>query len=192
MPTTCPACDATLQQEGAYWVCPNSACPAQVQGRIVHLASRRAFDIHGLGEKVVVQLMAQGLLKSPADVFTLRASDLAQLSGWGPKRAQNLVGEVARCKQIPLTRFVNALSIRSVGPQVARALAEHFGSLAALGQATAEEIALVPGVGPAVAQSVVDFFGEPRNQEIIHGMLAAGVVIIESPSSSNGKQGIDA
>jgi DNA ligase (NAD+) len=192
MPTTCPACDTTLQQEGAYWVCPNSACPPQVQGRIVHLASRRAFDIHGLGEKVVVQLMTQGLLKSPADVFTLRASDLAQLSGWGSKRAENLVDEVARRKRIPLTRFINALSIRNVGPQVARALAEHFGSLAALRQATAEEIAVVPGVGPAMAQSVVDFFGEPHNQEIIRQMLAAGVVIIESPSSSHGKQGIEA
>ena len=179
MPETCPVCGAALRQEGAYWVCPNIACPAQLQGRIVHMASRGAFDIHGLGPKGVAQLMANGLLKSLADVFTLRASDLAQLSGWGSRRAQNLVDEVARRKRIPLARLIYALSIRDVGAQVAKTLAKHFGNLAALQQATPEELAVIPGIGPAVAQSIADFFGESRNLETIREMLAAGVVIVE-------------
>ncbi|GIX49337.1 MAG: hypothetical protein KatS3mg131_3548 [Candidatus Tectimicrobiota bacterium] len=87
MPSHCPACGTRLVQQGAYWLCPNATCPAQVQGRIVHLASRRAFNIHGLGDKVVSQLMEHGLLKSPADVFRLRVEDLQGLPGWGPKRA---------------------------------------------------------------------------------------------------------
>jgi len=179
MPETCPVCGAALRQEGAYWVCPNTACPAQLQGRIVHMASRGAFDIHGLGPKGVAQLMANGLLKSLADVFTLRASDLEQLSGWGSRRAQNLVDEVARRKRIPLARLIYALSIRGVGAQVAKTLAKHFGNLAALQRATPEEIAVIPGIGPAVAQSVAGFFGESCNLKTIREMLAASVVIVE-------------
>ncbi|MBU0496199.1 MAG: NAD-dependent DNA ligase LigA [Chloroflexi bacterium] len=184
MPKTCPDCQTTLRQEGAYWVCPNAGCPAQVQGRIVHLASRRAFDIHGLGEKAVTQLMAAGLLKSPADVFGLRAPDLAQLAGWGTRRAQNLVDQVSRSRRVSLARLVNALSIRGVGPHAARVLAEHLGNLDALQRATIAELAALPGIGPTVAHSVVDFLAEPRNQEMIRQMLATGVVIVEPRPSS--------
>jgi DNA ligase (NAD+) len=186
IPEVCPACGAMLRQEGAYWVCPNAGCLAQVKGRILHLASRPAFDIHGLGKKVIAQLMESGLLKCPADVFTLHVSDLARLAGWGPKRARNLVDEVARRKRISLARMIHALSLHGVGSQVAQTLAEHFGNLAALQRTTAEEIAAIPGIGPGLAQSVANFFWEPRNQEIIRKMLAAGVVILEPKQSCKG------
>jgi len=179
MPTACPACGVELRREGAYRICPNAACPAQVQGRIIQLASRRAFNIQGLGKKVVNQLMTENLLKNPADVFMLRVSDLKQLSDWRSKRAQNLVDEVVRHKRISLERFINALSIRGVGPQVARILAEHFRNLAAMRGATVEEIAAISGIGPVVAQSTFNFFREIRNRKVVNKMLASGVVIVE-------------
>jgi DNA ligase (NAD+) len=182
-PTTCPSCGAWLRQEGAYWVCPNAACPAQLQGRIVHLASRRAFNIHGLGEKVVAQLIAAGLIKHAADVFSLPPSDLAQLPNWGPKRAQNLVAEVAHQKRVSLASFIYALSIAGVGSRMADLLAEHFHNLAGLKRAKNQEIATIPGAGPLLAKSIVNFFAEPRNEETIRRILAAGVVIIQRDAS---------
>ncbi len=177
MPTTCPVCGTPLEKDGAYWICPNAACPAQLVGRIVHLASRRAFDIHGLGEKSVQQMIDHDLLHDPADVFRLQADNLAQLPGWGPKRAQNLAAEIEQHKTISLARFLNALSIRGVGFRAAELLAEHFGTLAALQAADAATITAVPGIGPNVARNVVHFFAEPHNQALIRKMLAAGVTI---------------
>lgn len=178
MPTVCPVCGTPLEKDGAYWICPNAACPAQLVGRIVHLASRRAFDIHGLGEKSVQQMIDHDLLHDPADVFLLRADDLAQLPGWGAKRAQNLVGEIEQHKTISLARFLNALSIRGVGFRAAELLAHHFGTLAALQAADEAAITAVPSIGPNVAQNIVHFFAEPHNQALIQKMLDAGVTVL--------------
>ncbi len=178
MPDRCPACGTRLIQDGAYWICPNAACPAQIQGRIVHLASRRAFDIQGLGEKAVAQLIEHGLVHDPADVFYLKEEELVKLPGWGKKRAQNLIQAIESRKRISLTRFLYALSIRGVGYRVAELLARHFGSLERLMQASEEEIAGVPGVGPAVAHNVYSFFQEERNRALIEKMRKAGVTVL--------------
>ncbi len=186
LPAACPACGAPLRQDGAYVRCPNAACPAQLQQRVVQLAARQAFNIQGLGERVVAQLMAAGLLTSPADVFRLRAADLAQLPGWGPKRARQLVDEVERHKHIRLANFITALSIPRVGPRAAQVLADRLGSLAALQQATVADLAAIPGVGHAGALSISAFFREPHNQRLIQELLSAGVVIDEHGPAQSG------
>ena len=178
MPTHCPVCGAKLEREGAYYVCPNMNCPAQLKGRILHLVSKRAFDIEGLGEELVEQLMREGLLKSPADIFYLKKEQLVGLERWGEKSAQNLMDQIERAKKIDFERFIYALGIHGVGEYVARLLAEHFSSLEELEQATEEELMQIHGIGPKVAHSIVEFFRNEQNRATIKKILDAGVQII--------------
>ncbi len=178
MPENCPACGTKLMKDGAYWLCPNAACPAQVQGRIIHLAEPRAFDIKGLGEKVVVQLRQASLIQDPADIFYLREQDLLKLPGWGKKKVQNLLTEIERHKKINLSSFLYALSIHGVGYHAAQVLARHFHTLEAIQRASEMEIATIEGIGPNVAHNVFRFFKDPHNKKIIEKMLNAGVIIL--------------
>lgn len=178
IPKVCPACETPLQKDGAYYICPNAACPAQLLGRVEHLASRRAFDIRGIGEKVASQLIESGLIHDPADIFSLKFEDLLQLPGWGEKRAHNLIQEIESHKKIPLGRFLFALSIRGVGFQVAQILAKNFKTMDKLENATGEEIAAIPGVGPVVAGKIKTFLSEHHNQQLIQKMLDSGVKIL--------------
>ena len=174
-PTHCPVCGAPLEKEGAYYFCPNMNCPAQVKGRILHLVSKRAFDINGMGDKIVDQLMEVGLLKSVADVFYLKKEDLLGLERWAEKSAQNLMDEIEKSKRISFDRFLYALGIRHVGEFVSRLLAEKFSSLEALKKATEEELVEIQGIGPEVARSIVDFFSVEQNLKTIDRMFQAGV-----------------
>ena len=178
IPRSCPSCGTPLQKDGAYYLCPNATCPAQLLGRIQHMASRRAFDIRGLGEKVALQLINEGLVKNPADIFSLKKEDLLKLPGWGEKRASNLVVEIETHKHISFGRFIFALSIRNVGFQVAQTIAKHFKTLDALERASMETIANIPGVGPVVANKIKMFFSETHNQTLVHKMLENGITII--------------
>ncbi|HVY55434.1 MAG TPA: NAD-dependent DNA ligase LigA, partial [Thermodesulfobacteriota bacterium] len=120
MPEKCPVCGTSVEKEGAYFYCPNLSCPAQLKGRIIHMASRRAFDIEGLGEKIVEQLMVKELVKDMADIFYLRKEDLEPLERFAEKSASNLEAEIEKSKKVPFDRFINALSIRHVGERVAQ------------------------------------------------------------------------
>ena len=179
MPSTCAVCGAKvvrLEQE-AVSRCLNANCLAQVKERIKHFASKGAFDIDGLGDKSVGQLVDKGLLKSYADLFVLDKATIAGLERSGEKSAQNLMEAMARSKQISLARFIYALGIRHVGEHIAHVLARTFKTLEALMSATAEELIAVDEIGPQVSQSVRAFFENPENLRNIERMLKAGVKI---------------
>jgi DNA ligase (NAD+) len=186
MPERCPSCGTRVEKEGSYYYCPSLSCPAQIKGRLKHLASRRAFDIEGLGEKIVEQLMKEGLIKDLADVFYLKKEDLIGLERFADKSASNLEEEIEKSKRIPFDRFIHALSIRHVGERLSQVLAENFPSLEALMEASEERLMEIPTVGPEVARSITSFFREKRNREVIEKMISAGVKIEYRPSARKG------
>ncbi len=176
-PQQCPVCGGPLQPEGKFLYCGNLDCRAQLVGRIVHLAGRRAFDIEGLGPKQVEQLVAAGIVDSIEDVFTLAAerAALLELDRWGERSTQNLLDQIERAKRPPLARFLAGIGIRHVGDTTARDLAVHFGSLERLRTANAEALTAVDGVGEEVAAAVLEFFASPQNQATLRALAAAGV-----------------
>jgi len=178
LPETCPQCGSRVVREegGAIARCSGGlVCPAQVKGALLHFAGRRAMDIEGLGDKLVEQLTAGGQVKTPADIYMLDVPTLAALERMGEKSAENLAAAIEKSKQTTLARFVFALGIRNVGETTAKDLARHFGKLENLMRADAAQLETVPDVGPVVAESLVDFFAEPHNREVIERLRAAGV-----------------
>jgi DNA ligase (NAD+) len=178
MPSRCPVCRAeAVRLEGeAVTRCPNLDCPAQLANNVRHFASRGALDIEGLGEKLVEQLVAQGLVKRVSDVFRLDAETLTGLDRMGAKSAANRIAALERARQTTLARFLIALGIRHVGAGVAELLADHYaGDLDALMNAPREEIEAIPGVGPTIAESLVRSFADPRNRREIEELRALGV-----------------
>ncbi len=172
MPRTCPSCEATLVERGPFTVCPNGfRCPSQLAGRIQHLGSRNALDIEGLGEETAKQLVAEGIVRSLPDVFDVTVPHLVRLEGFAEKSAGNLVAAIRNASKPELHRWLYGLGIPEVGATVARDLAQHFGSFAAVRSATAEELMAVRGVGSKMADQIVAFFAEPRNIDIIDRLL---------------------
>jgi DNA ligase (NAD+) len=186
MPSVCPSCGAKVEKEGSYYYCPNLSCPDQLKGRVIHLASRRAFDIEGLGEKVVVQLIKQGLIKGAADVFYLKKEDLINLERFADKSASNLAQQVDKSKRVSFERFIYALSIRHVGERLAQVLAENFPSLESLLDASEEALMEIPGVGFEIAKSIGTFFQEKKNREAIRKIISGGVEIQYKPAAKKG------
>ncbi len=177
MPRTCPVCGTPVVQEGAYLRCPNASCPAQLKGRLKHMAGRNALDIEGLGEKLIDQLLERGLVRDVSDLFYLRYEDLVRLERMADKSARNLLTQIDRARRPEYARFLYALGIPGVGEATARLLAEHFPRLEDLMAADVEALMQVKGIGPEIAQAVVDFFREPRNRRSLERMWAAGVEI---------------
>ena len=178
MPGSCPVCGtAVVRPEGeAVTRCPNPACPAQVMGGLLHFASRDALNIEGLGTKRLEQLLAAGLVRDAADLYGLRREQLLGLERMAQRSAQNLLDAIARSRQTTLARFLYALGIRHVGATVAETLAAHFRDIKAVMEASFEEVRDIPGVGPAIARSVVTFFQEAENRALVQRLLEAGVV----------------
>jgi DNA ligase (NAD+) len=179
MPRHCPVCGATVvrEQGAAATRCVNAACPAQIKERIKHFAAKGAFDIDGMGEKLIDQMVARGLLTSFADIFALDQDALEGLSRMGPTSARNLIANINGSKQISLQRFLYALGIDHVGEHVAGVLADHFGGLDELAGAAREELQTIAEVGPAVADSVVNFFSRPENRSMLRQLFENGVTI---------------
>jgi DNA ligase (NAD+) len=177
MPDKCPTCGTPVEKEGAYYYCPNLSCPDQLKGRILHLASRRAFDIEGFGEKIVEQLMKKEMVKDPADIFYLKKEDLEPLERFAEKSATNLETEIEKSKKVPFDRFINALSIRHVGERVAQILAENHSDVDALMDTTVEVLMDIHTIGKEIAESIVHFFSLNQNRNLIKTMLNAGVKI---------------
>jgi DNA ligase (NAD+) len=155
--------------------CPNLDCPAQLKNNLLHLAGRGALDVDGLGEKLVDQLVDQGIVRRVSDVFRLDAEALAKLERMGPKSAANLVAALERARETTLARLLFALGIRHVGETVAEALAAHFGDLDALVAASREELEATPGIGPTIAESVFRFFADERNRAEVARLRELGV-----------------
>jgi DNA ligase (NAD+) len=177
MPATCPSCGTAIvrDEDAVSSRCPNSLCPAQVEQEIRHFAIRRAMDIEGLGEKLVAQLVAKGMIKDVADLFALRAEDLAGLERMAEKSAGNLIAQIDGSKRRPLHRFLNALGIRHVGERIAEILAERFPTLDALMEAPEEELLSVEEIGPEVAKSIREFFARPQVRDVIGRLREKGV-----------------
>jgi DNA ligase (NAD+) len=176
----CPECRAeVVRPEGeVMYYCPNAACPAQVQQRIGHFASRGAMDIRGVGEQMSVILFNQGLVGDFADLYRLRErrDELIAIDRMAEKSADNILAAIEKSKKRPLSRLIYALGIRHVGSETAELLAEHFNSLDKLGGASEEELAAIPTVGPKIAESIVAFFTGKENKQIITKLKAAGVL----------------
>jgi DNA ligase (NAD+) len=178
MPATCPVCGSNVvrNEDEAVARCSGGlVCPAQRKQALLHFAGRRAMDIEGLGEKLVDQLVDAELVATPADLYSLDASQLAVLERMADKSAANLVTALERSRRTTLARFIFGLGIRNVGESTARDLAVHFGSLDAVMAASEEALRQAPDVGPVVARSIRQFFDEPHNREVIRKLRAAGV-----------------
>jgi DNA ligase (NAD+) len=176
-PTHCPVCDQPLVRlDGeADTRCVNVDCPAQRVQRIVFFAGRSAMDIEGLGEERVVQFVEAGLLNDAADVYDLTVEQLVPLERIGERSAQLLVDAVDQSRSRPLAKLLVGLGIRHVGPSAAQALARELGSLDAIATAGVEELAVVAGVGGVIAESVVAFFANERNRDLVARLVRAGV-----------------
>jgi DNA ligase (NAD+) len=180
MPARCPVCgSAVMRMEGeAATRCINAGCAAQVKERIKHFASKSAFDIDGMGDKLVEQLVEKDLLASFADLFKLDQETLASLDRMGAKSAENLIGAIEASKRISFARFLYALGIRHVGEHVAVLLAENFASLEDLVNCAEQDLTEIEGVGPVVAESIAGFFKRENNLRTIQAILDRGVKIV--------------
>ncbi|PLX53606.1 MAG: DNA ligase (NAD(+)) LigA, partial [Desulfobacteraceae bacterium] len=184
MPISCPVCDSSVirSENEAALRCINTSCPAQIKERIKHFASKGAFDIDGLGEKLIEQLVDKDLLFSYADIFQLKEDVLKDLERMGSKSAGNIVRAVEDSKRITLNRFIYALGIRHVGEHVAGILANGLKSFDKLRHAEPDELETIEGVGPVVAESIAGFFGQDENLKIVTEIIDSGVEIIDEDS----------
>jgi DNA ligase (NAD+) len=185
-PATCPDCGGELRRldEQSDTYCVNPACPAQQMQKIAHFASRGALDIEGLGEQRVAQLLQEGLIGDVADLFSLNSESLARLEGFGELSASALVAAIAQAKTAPLSRMLVGLGIRHVGPVAARELARRFVTYDALAQAHLEDLEIVEGIGPVIAQSVYEYARDDESRQRMASMAAAGVELIEPDVAS--------
>jgi DNA ligase (NAD+) len=190
MPSTCPACGSGIyrSEDESNHYCENADCPAQIRGRIEHFAARGAMDIEGLGAAAVEQLVSLGFVHRVADLYTLAAHTerLTALDRWGEKSTANLLAAIEKSKQQPFYRVLFALGIRHAGAGVARTIAEHFPSIDLLQKADEEELQTIPAIGPTIAASIVHFFREKHNREILKRLQAAGVQLRGIVSTGRG------
>jgi len=183
MPAYCPECGAELVRPTGEAItrCLNASCPAILRGSLNHWASREAMDITGLGEKLVEQFVARGVVRSVADLYTLASEQLTQLERMGPKSADNLVRAIAASKQRRWPRVLYALGIRHVGQVNAELLAQQFPSVEALAAAEPDSLEAIEGIGPEIARSVHQWFRIPANQALIRELQALGLQLALSP-----------
>jgi len=190
MPATCPACGSKIyRDEGeANYFCENAECPAQVRGRIEHFAHRGAMDIEGLGEAAVETLVTMNLVRNVADLYTLAAKKktLVAIERWGEKSTQNLLDGIAGSRKQPFHRVIFGLGIRHVGAGVAKVLAASYPSMNAVAAAKEEELHLTPQVGPKIAESIVHFFADRHNREIVRRLKEAGLTMTGGSRAKKG------
>lgn len=190
MRTDCPRCGATLQkpEAEAVWRCENASCPARLQRGLEHFASRGAMNIEGLGESLVAQVIERGLVRDYADVYGLSEQALAELTSestrsdgrviarkFGARNAAKVVEQIERSKANPLWRLIYGLGIRHIGERSAQVLARAAGSIDAIAVATVEALQSTPEIGPVLAESVVEWFSEPRNRDLVARLTEAGL-----------------
>jgi DNA ligase (NAD+) len=180
MPEKCPVCGTKVVRTGGEvdYRCVNANCPAKLRETILHFASRGVMNIDGMGEALVNQLTDRRLVKNVADIYKLTEADLLSLERMGEKSAQNVLREIEASKKLPLERVIYGLGIRFVGERTAQFLAEHFGSMDALTSASEEELQQVNEVGPRIAQSIAEFFQEPRNRALVKELDDLGLRLV--------------
>lgn len=191
-PELCPECGNHVHREAgeAAWRCVNRLCPAVTRESIKHFTSKAGLDVVGLGAKWVESFIDKGMVKSPADLFKLKAEDLLALERMGEKSASNIINALEEAKKnASLPRLLGALGIRHVGEQTARGLARHFGSIDKLMEADEEELTKVEDVGPEVARSILDFFSEEGNQKLLGELKELGLWPVIPYKNENISQG---
>lgn len=190
-PSTCPTCGQAVEHfpGEVAWYCVNAACPAQLIRNLEHFVSRSAMDIVGLGIKIVEQLVGSRLIADVADLYTLKREDLLDLEGFAEKKADNLLASIQASKAQPLARVINALGIRGVGEVMAADLARAYPDLESLSRAGLEELQTIEGVGPNIAQAIVDWFARPANQQILSKLRQVGVWPISKGRRGRSDQG---
>ncbi|MDP3995158.1 MAG: NAD-dependent DNA ligase LigA, partial [bacterium] len=179
MPTQCPVCGHAVsrkQGEAAY-VCSNRECSARHREGLYHFVSKSAFNIDGLGPKILDQLLDAGLIRDMADLFALTQEQLQGLDRFDIKSAENIINAINNAREIDLGRFIYALGIRHVGQETAQSLALHFGSLGAVMGASKEDLGSVSDVGPRVAQSIAEYFGDGGRRKLIERLIKNGVAV---------------
>ena len=177
-PSCCPECGTPLVRvEGeAAWRCPNeSGCPPQIKGKIEHFVSRKAMNIDGLGEETIDLFYQKGLLHNIADIYNLKAEDIAAQERLGEKSAQNIIAGIEASKQVPWARVLFALGIRMVGETTAKKIARKYNTIDSLQWATAEQLCAIEDVGPQIAENIVHYFEDIRNLEILNRLRQAGL-----------------
>jgi DNA ligase (NAD+) len=186
-PSSCPLCNAGVEKVGAIHYCTGGlSCPAQLRETIRHFASKRAMNIEGLGDRHVEQLVDSGTIVDVADIFSITTEKLLTLERWGEKSALNLLAAIGNSKTPTLQRLIYALGIRQVGEHTARVLANEFGSIETLMGATVERLMEVGEIGPETAESIVDFFREAHNREVLEKLESAGVLFPKAPKMTMG------
>jgi DNA ligase (NAD+) len=178
MPKKCPVCDSEVirePEESAHRCMGGLVCSAQRMGAILHFASRHAMDIEGLGDKLVQQLVEKGMVKTVADIYRLKHSELAGLERMAEKSAQNLLDQIGKSKSTTLARFLHALGIPQVGEATAQLLADQFGSIDDIMDADRETLEQIHGIGPTMAEDIYSFFHEKHNRGVIRDLLKAGI-----------------
>ncbi len=177
MPSTCPICGGLVVREPGEVAsrCMNSSCPARVRESLLHFASRGVMDIDGMGDALVDQLLANGLVRDIADLYSLTAEQLLTLERMGKKSATKIIANIDGSRTRPLARVLNGLGIPFVGERTAQILADHFGSLDDIAAASDEQLQEANEIGPKAASAIRDFFGEEQNRELIRKLRAAGL-----------------
>lgn len=184
IPDRCPVCGSDVFREGAYYYCPAGlSCQAQLVGHILHYASRDAMNIEGLGEKIVRQMVARGMVSEIADLYRLSKEDIKGLEGFADKSAQNLTEAIQGAKKARLDRFLYALGIRHVGQHVARVLAQELRTLEDLRHIDRENLEKIREIGPEIARSIVYFFAQDDNIQSLERLLNAGIRVEKMPGS---------
>ncbi|MBN2147849.1 MAG: NAD-dependent DNA ligase LigA [Anaerolineales bacterium] len=177
VPSVCPTCGQAVEHFAGEvaWYCVNAACPAQLVRNVEHFVSRGAMEIVGLGIRIVEQLIETGLVKDVADLYTVKKENLLELEGFAEKKADNLLEAIDASRRQSLGRLITALGIRGVGEVVAADLARYYQDLGALARASVEDLQCIEGVGPNIAQAIVDWFARPANQQVLSKLRTAGV-----------------
>ncbi|MDH5607629.1 MAG: helix-hairpin-helix domain-containing protein, partial [Anaerolineae bacterium] len=191
-PQTCPECGEPVSRiEGEVaWYCINPACPEQLIRNIQHFVSRGTLDIVGLGIKIVEVLVNEGLVADVADLYTLDREALIALEGFAEKKVDNLLASIAASKEQSLARFIFALGIRGVGEVVGADLAAAYGDVDKLAAAGVEDLEGIEGIGPNIAQAIVDWFGSPANQRVLEKLKKAGMWPVAKTVSPTDLEGL--
>jgi DNA ligase (NAD+) len=178
MPDHCPVCGSKVGREGAYFYCTGQlVCAAQLKGAIEHFASKHALNIEGVGKKTVAQLVDEGLVRSLADLYHLTKANLVKLEGFADRSATLLLESIASSTTVSLDRFLMGLGIRQVGQHIAKVLAREFGSLEEIMSADRERFQEIREIGPEISESLVTYWSEPRNRDVIAQLQESGVQV---------------
>jgi DNA ligase (NAD+) len=187
LPKSCPVCGTKLTKNKGevVWRCPNPRCFAQQRRYFHHFVSKNAFNIVGLGPRIIDRLIGEGLVSDPADIFKLKEGDIQPLEGFAEKSARNLIYAIQSKKKIPFPKFIYALGIRNVGEETAQDLAERFEDLEKLRKASLGDLEKTRDVGPIVARSIFGWFSQKRNSEFLEKLKKAGVDIVKEKETGH-------